>query len=159
MMDDTYNNEYFEMSLAEKKELKNEIKTYLSTYINYQGFYGVRVSDERDYTYIKGMGLIYKAIKQAAKELGMDNIYIHLNVLPYDSVYSRFGSVGDYQDMTTAYTDYIEKYMQVTGADRISSDVYAFRGNGISGQFYSTAQVVKKIADKYKIELVLDVED
>lgn len=132
-----------------EEELKEEIKTYLSTYITYQGFYGIRISDERDYTYIKAMGLIYKAVKQAAKELGMENIYIHLNVLPYDSVYSRFGAKGDYQDMTTAYTDYIEKYMQVTNADRISSDVYAFRGNGISGQFYSTAQVIKQVADKY----------
>ena len=51
-------------------ELKETVKSYLEDYINYDCFYGVRLSDERDYTYINGMGKLYKAVKDAAKELG-----------------------------------------------------------------------------------------
>ncbi|MBR2448959.1 MAG: hypothetical protein IKB30_02430 [Clostridia bacterium] len=133
-------------------ELKETVKSYLEDYINYDCFYGVRVSDERDYTYINGMGKLYKAVKDAAEELGKEDIYIHLNVLPYDGVYSRFGKQGQFENMTDAYNAYIENYITATGANRISSDVYAFRGNGITGQFYSTAQVIKEMANKHGIE-------
>lgn len=139
------------------EQLKDAIKDYLDDYINYQGFYGVRISDERDYTYINAVGKVYKAIRAAGEELGMPNIYIHLNVLPVDGVYSRFGGVAEdnsseYATMTEAYNGYISKYIETTNCDRISSDVYAFRKNGITGQFYSTAQVIKEQANAHGID-------
>ena len=137
---------------ANEEQLKQTVKSYLQDYINYKGFYGVRMSDERDYTYISGMGKLYRAIRAAATELGMPDIYIHLNLLPYDSVYSRFGAAGQFSSMEDAYKTYIDDYITLTGANRISSDVYAFRGKGISGQFYTTAQVIKEKAIEHGID-------
>ena len=137
---------------ANEDQLKDQLKIYLEDYINYEGFYGVRMSDERDYTYISGMGKLYKALRMAATELGMPDMYIHLNVLPYDKVYSRFGALDQFESMEEAYKTYIDDYITQTGANRISSDVYAFRGNGITGQFYSTAQVIKEKAKEHGIK-------
>ena len=132
-------------------ELKDHVKELMQDYINYPKFYGVRLSDERDYTFIGAMGRIYKAIMRAAEELGKTDMYIHLNLLPCDEVYDRFGATGEYANMTDAYYGFLEKYVEQCNAKRISSDVYEFRKGGIASNFFCTAQAIKKTAIKYGI--------
>lgn len=136
-----------------EEQLKEEVKSILSTYINEESFYGVNLRDEPDYTYVKSFGWVYKAIKAAAKELGKEDIYIHMNLLPYDSVYSRFGAEFEYENMSDAYYGYVRKYLEYTEADRVSVDVYAFRNMGIAGAFYTTAQVYSKLGKELGVDI------
>lgn len=136
-----------------EEELKEEVKRYLQTFSKEQAFYGVTLRDEPDYTYTKAFGWTYRAIKQAAKELGMDDIYIHMNLLPYDSVYSRFAKEFDFDNMGDAYRNYVRNYLEATGADRVSVDVYAFRNLGIAGAFYTTAQVYSKLGKELGVDI------
>lgn len=139
--------------IKSEEQLKDVIKGYLSDYIDKEGFYGVILRDEPNYTYVKSFAWVCEAIRKAAAELGKDYIYINLNLLPYDNVYSRFGAEGQYKSMSEAYEGYVRSYIEQTKLDRISVDVYAFRAKGISGQFYSTAQLFRKLADEYGIKV------
>ncbi len=140
-------------SIKNEQELKEVVKTYLSDYATKEGFYGIILRDEPDYTYVKSIGWVCEAIRQAAKELGHEDIYLNLNLLPYDNVYSRFGAEGQYESMGEAYEGYVRSFLEATKLDRISVDVYAFRAKGISGQFYSTAQLFRRLADEYGVEV------
>ena len=136
-----------------QEQLNAEMKNILSTYINEEGFYGVNLRDEPDYTYATAFGWVYKAVKAAAKELGEEDIYVHMNLLPYDSVYSRFGAEFEYDNMSDAYYGYVRKYLENTGADRVSVDVYAFRNMGIAGAFYTTAQVYSRLGKELGVDI------
>lgn len=139
--------------IKSEEELKEIVKGYLSTYINEKGFYGVILRDEPPNDFVKAFGWTYKAIKAAAKELGMDYIYIHMNLLPYDNVYSRFAEEGEYNNMADAYYGYVRSYIEATNADRVSCDVYAFRNLSIAGAFYTTAQVFSRLSKEYDFDV------
>ena len=136
-----------------QEELNAELKEILSTYINEDGFYGVSLLDEPDYTYVNSFGWVYKAIKAAAKELGKEDIYIHMNLLPYDTEYSRFAAEYEYDNMSDVYYSYVRKYLESTGCDRVSVDVYAFRNTNIAGAFFTTAQVYSKLGKELNVDI------
>lgn len=139
--------------IKSEEQLKEIVKSYLSDYIDKEGFYGLVLRDEPDYTYVKSFGWVCEAIREAANELGHEDIYLNLNLLPYDGMYSRFGAEGQYKSMSEAYEGYVRSFLESTKLKRISVDVYAFRARGISGQFYSTAQLFRRLADEYNVEV------
>lgn len=136
---------------ATEEELNAYVKECLSTYKDMEGFYGVKLWDEPNYTYTNAIGKIYKAIKKAGQDLGLGNVYIHMNLLPLGNAASYYAA--DAENITAAYTSYVKGYLEATGADRISCDVYLYRGTGICSWFYQTAQILRAQCDAYGADL------
>lgn len=127
-----------------QEELNAYVKSCLETYYQTPGFYGIIMRDEPTWEYTENFGYVYKAIRAAGKELGIDDIYIHMNLLPLGNEASKYAKDGTYTNLTEAYTNYVRGYLQSTGADRMSVDIYAFRGNGFCSWFFSTLQIFSR---------------
>lgn len=145
-----------------QEELTAFVKECMSEYAHEETLYGIQVRDEPDYTYTKAMGNLYRAIKTAAQELGLGNIFINLNLLPLGNEATKYAAApengttfedGTEYNLTYAYTKYINDYLDATGADRVCCDVYLFRGDGLCNFFYQTAQIIRKACTDRGIEM------
>lgn len=137
---------------ASEMELDAFVKVCMSEYINEKNFYGLRLRDEPNLSFLKAYGEVYRSVKRVAKELGKDYIYIQVNLLPLEGDHSYIpsgweGSVGE------AYEHYIDAFLAATGADIISIDNYPFRPSYSGGRFllgyYTCFQIFRKVCDKY----------
>lgn len=150
---------------ATQEDLVAYMKTVLEKYKPYSNFYGVRISDERSYEYTQAVGSLYRAIKQAAKELEIsDNLYIHLNLLPISQGFERYApyreegddpttEVVECNNITDAYVAYVRGYLEACQADRLSSDVYLYRDKGLSPDFFPTIQILQRECAAYGAEV------
>jgi len=136
---------------ASQEALTAYVRTCMEDYAAEENLYGIQVRDEPDYTYLKVTGEIYKAIKAAAQELGLGNIFINLNLLPLSQNSKQFAK--NPQNLTDAYTSYVNDYLDETGADRICCDVYMFRKDGVCSWFYQTVQIIRKACDDRGIKM------
>ncbi len=136
------------------EDLVARVKECLSIYKDHPAFYGINLKDEPTYRAHHSFPYLYKAIRQAEKELGMDEIYIHMNQLPLGSPgATAYAPEGMFDNLGDAYTYYVENWLKDTGANRISCDVYAFRGNGLTPAYFNTVQTYRKLCDKYGAKL------
>ncbi len=141
--------------------LEAAVKARLQTYYQAENFYGLILRDEPTYKHFTTYGLVYKAIKKAAAELGMDYIYIHCNLLPMTTGLSAASSNFDpsYDGVTVglkeAYTSYIEGFITATGCDRLSVDEYPFRTAPTNFRigYYSGLQLLAEICKTNGVEL------
>ncbi len=124
---------------------------------------------------------IRKAAKELTEEIGAANLknaigeegkpYLHVNFLPIDSGglrSERFQTYKTDEDgnelldengnrivltFTESYTKYIEDYILAMEPDRISVDIYYFRGSGISPGAYACVQILANLCKQYDISL------
>lgn len=136
---------------ATQEELVSFVKSCMEDYANERCLYGIQIRDEPDYTYLKATGEIYKAIKAAALELNLGNIFINLNLLPLSQNSKMYAK--DPVNLTDAYSEYVNDYLDETEADRICCDVYLFRKDGICSWFYQTVQIIRKACDERGIKM------
>lgn len=133
-------------------ELNEYVKQCVSTFKDMEGFYGFKLHDEPVCAYTGSIGKVYRAIKKAGEDLGLGDLYIHMNLLPLGGKdapdYSKTA-----ENLTDAYYDYVRGFLEATGADRLSCDVYLYRGTGIANGFYQSAQIMKQCCDEYGAEL------
>ena len=135
-------------------ELTAYVKTCLETYYEQAGFYGVRLGDEPDYEYQVSFGHVYRAVKAAAKELGMDDIYIHLNLFPHFAPGGSDTFAKEYEDFEDAYRQYLEGFLRETKADRLAVDIYFFKGNKtFRAGTYGCLQIFQEACKKYGAEM------
>ncbi len=171
--------------VLDEEKLTAYVKDCLSTYFNEKAFYGLNLGDEPSYKYAESYGIIYKAVKKAAKqlteEIGAENIqnalgaegdpYLHVNFLPIDSGGLRSERFQTYKTdengnevldaegkkvvltFTESYTKYVEDYIFAMEPDRISVDIYYFRGTGISPGSYACVQILANLCKKHDIAL------
>ena len=137
---------------SSETDLDKFIKDCMSEYIGEENFYGLRLRDEPNLSFLKAYGEVYRSVKRVAKELGKDYIYIQVNLLPLEGDASFIlpdwkGSVGE------AFEYYIDSYFAATGADIISIDNYPFRPSYTGGKFllgyYTCFQIFRRVCDKY----------
>lgn len=145
-------------------DLEKAVKDRLAIYYQAENFYGLSLRDEPTYKHFTSYGLVYKAIKKAAAELGMDYIYIHCNLLPmttglsaastnFDPSYGTTKEDGSTVGLKEAYTSYIEGFITATGCDRLSVDEYPFRTGGFRVGYYSGLQLLAEICKTQSVEL------
>lgn len=143
----------------DQQAFNEKIKGFISTYYQADGFYGLSLGDEPKFDKAFSYGVVYKAVKNAAKELGMDDIYIHINFLPIDT-----GGLGSERFQKTledgtaltfeqSYRKYIEDFLISTEADRISVDIYFFRASGYYPGTFANLQILRELCDKYNAKL------
>lgn len=152
------------LAFETQEDLVEYAKSVLEQYKGLSNFYGVRITDEPTYKRTQSIGALYRAIKQAAKEMEIsDNLYIHLNLLPISNVFDRFAvykpasntdpeAVG-VSTLGEAYESYIRGYIEACQADRLSSDVYLYRAQGLACDFFSTVQILKRVCDENNVDV------
>lgn len=132
------------------------VKDRLATYYQAKNFFGVTLRDEPEYKHFNTYGLVYRAIKKAAAELGMEYIYIHCNLLPMtvpdkaerlDPSYAQTNDVGD------TFTKYVTNFINATGCDRLSVDEYPYRTTGFRVGYYSGLQLLTEICRAKNIKI------
>ena len=123
--------------------LVKDVQNCLSVYYQKEGFYGIRLGDEPDISKAENFGYVYRAVKQAAKNLGMDDIYILLNLLPLEHA-ALVSFVGaDHADVREAYREYIEAFIVAADADEICVDSYPFKPSTTLGGYVLSERVYK----------------
>ena len=110
-----------------------DVQNWLSVYYQKEGFYGIRLGDEPAIGKAENFGYVYRAVKEAAENLGMDDIYILLNLLPLEHAALESYAGADDVDMREAYKEYIEAFVLAAGADEICVDSYPFKPDGKGG--------------------------
>lgn len=138
------------------EEYEAYVKECIMTYVNEPNFYGFSLGDEPLWDKAEDYGKIYKAMRNATAELGKPNIYIHMNFLPIDGGScgdGKYAPLGSFETFEEAYEFYIESFLKATGADRISVDIYFFRGNGLYPGSYANLQILKRLCKQYNAEL------
>lgn len=149
-------------------ELFDYVYDCMKPYVYQKGFYGMRLGDEPKYTYIISYGQVYQAVRAAAKkyyEEGKDNpenhgvvdnegyVYMHINLAPIDfpgqSSYYCDQPEGGWtsSNYATSYEKYMQSFLDF-GMDRLSVDIYAFRGGKICSGFYANLQKFKEVTMK-----------
>ena len=147
--------------------LEAAVKARLATYYQAENFYGLILRDEPTYKHFTSYGLVYRAIKKAAAELGMEDIYIHCNLLPMTTGLSAvstnfdpaYGTTDEETGLTVglkeAYTSYVTNFITATGCDRLSVDEYPFRTAPTNFRigYYSGLQLLASICKTNGVEL------
>lgn len=144
---------------GERCKFKNEdeldafVKECMSEYINQENFYGLRLRDEPNLSFVKAYGEVYRSVKRVAKALGKEYIYLQVNLLPLVGDYPIVIPDGKERSVSEAYEYYLDAYFEATGADIISTDNYPFRPSYAGGVFllgyYTCFQIFRKVCDKY----------
>ena len=127
-------------------ELKECLTEYINPYKNKGGFYGLQLFDEPRWFHIKSYGLVYRTLKEI-----MPAIYLQCNLNPLaeaDILAEKSTDVFD------AYEQYLNFFLDETGADSITFDEYPFRRNYIiCGYSLRTYQIASKVCKERNVEL------
>lgn len=165
--DPNYDADPTHYTYASEADLDAVIKEYMQVYASMPGFYGLVLLDEPNYKKAEAMGHVYRSVKRVATELGVEDLFIHSNYLPVGATSTNYG-VGckevhaegetcpteySYHNHKEMYRNYLERFIQETGMERISADSYAFRGYGLYHGFYSSIQVLADLVKKYDIDM------
>ena len=145
-----------------------DVQNWLSVYYQKEGFYGIRLGDEPVIGKAENFGYVYRAVKEAAKNLGMEDIYILLTLLPLDDAALGSYAGADDSDMREAYREYIEAFIVAADADEISVDSYPFKPSSISnGQViaervyqghYVCLQVLAEVCKEYDVSATFVIQ-
>ena len=145
-----------EFEFASEEAFTEYVKDCLSDYKDVPGFYGIVLRDEPDYTYTESYAQVYRAVRRAAEELGIPDMYINVNLLPGgtgNDVHTYYAKEGTYSDHKEAYTNYMENFIKEAGLNRVCVDTYAFRGTGFVPGFYSSLQIMRGLCDEYGADM------
>ncbi len=162
-------------------EVKKRLSVYFNEPGFYGLNLGDEPSYKYAWSYGEVYKAVVKASKELTAEIGEANlknaigasgeIYLHVNFLPIDSGGLRSERFQTYKTdengnevldengnkvvltFTESYTKYIEDYITAMEANRISVDIYYFRGVGISPGAYACVQILAELCKKYDIAL------
>ena len=112
----------------DRNDLKTFLKNRLSIYINHPRIYGINVVDEPAHeTIISGLKEIYIALKECAKELGREDFYLYINLLPMSAWTGALAGNKETKDVVKDYKTYLSDYILSLGIDYISYDLYPIK--------------------------------
>ena len=140
------------------EDLLARIKECISVYKDHPAFFGINLRDEPNWRSHDSFELVYKAIRQAEKELGMKEIYLHMNQLPLGAGGNPYSPEGMFDNLGDSFSYYVEEWLRRTGANRISVDDYPYRGSGLISGYYNTLQTYRKMCDKYGADLTYVIQ-
>lgn len=106
----------------------------MQTYCYKDGFYGLRVGDEPSIDKAENFGYVVKAIKDAAKQLGVE-CFVLLNLLPCSepAALDSFCDGND-ADIKSAYAEYVSAFIDAGKLTEISVDSYPIKPDGYGGE-------------------------
>lgn len=148
-------------------QLKEALKVELSVYCSHPAFYGLNFRDEPVITFLEDYGDMYRGVRAAETELKKydgtffkeEEIYIHSNLLPLGindakQYWDDPNTPGvDYETLGDAYNKYVRAFLEATGANHFSVDIYEFRRDGVFPGFFSTMQMFRTACKEYGAEM------
>ncbi|MBE5750635.1 MAG: hypothetical protein E7346_07240 [Clostridiales bacterium] len=144
-------------------ELLDYVRFCMKDYVKEPMLLGLGLHDEPDIGYVNSFGYVYRAIKKVAKEYGRDDFYIQMNLNPM-ILNAYFLMHPDYKNMTESqlYENYVDAFLESTGADIVCVDNYPFRPSNIGGRFlagyYSSLQILNKVCKKHGARLAFVIQ-
>lgn len=137
-----------------EEELEAYVAARMKNYMNHPAFYGLQLIDEPSYLCFDAIGQLYKAIKKACPRA-----VVQCNLLPAVYGCRKKYPPGDIDQNDLLYdyryTEYLNMFLDKTGADYILFDIYPLRGDGagISSQFVRCLQTAARICKERNVEL------
>ncbi len=116
------------LRFANRGELKSFLKKRLSIYIHHPQIYGINVVDEPAHdTIVSGLKEIYLALKECVKELGREDFYLYINLLPMSSWTGALAGEKETKNRDEDYKTYLLDYIDALGIDYLSYDLYPIK--------------------------------
>ncbi len=141
---------------ASEAELDAKIKKLISPYVNHKAFYGVMLLDEPKYTVLEAYGQVYRSIKRC-----FPDAYVQCNLVPpvgatvgtrfptpsaeTKAKYTALGYDSMHAERFAAYEEYLEMFLDYTGADYIMYDQYPLTDLGIYECYVGGMQVTADV--------------
>ncbi len=135
-------------------ELDEFVKSCMQEYAHEKNLFGLRICDEPTYPKLHSCGYVYHSIKRVAKQLGLSDFFVHLNMLPLvgDHPITVAGD-GVERTIVEEYEYYLDCFLRETGADVLCVDNYPFRPRLSGGIFllgyFACFQILRRVCDKH----------
>ncbi len=147
----------------------------MSTYCYHPAFEGVMLPDEPDGYHLNAYGQLYRAVRKAAEELGLEDMTINANLFPHSPKFQnvRFPAVEtDFVDtnypghnLTEAEVGdqmgheqvrrYYERFLETSGADELQFDVYPIDDYGIYQVYFLNLQIAAQVAKEHDAKIIV----
>ncbi len=135
----------------------------LKTYKDHPAFKGVFLPDEPHARYLKVIGELYKSLKRSQAKLGIEDMFINANLLPYfpNLVASSYPVVEESFDEDKeqrdheAYRRYIEMWFKYTGADTVQADIYPMNNDNVYRMYILNLQILAEEAKKNDAKIII----
>ncbi len=108
---------------SDRDALAAYVRGCVKDYSAHPAFYGIQLKDEPRYEYLETVGLLYRAIKAALPEA-----FVQINLFPMNASANRDRYFGASKENTleSNYRQYLEHFLDCTGADYLLYDNYPF---------------------------------
>jgi len=117
-------------------DIKNFCKERMSTYINEPALGGICFIDEPTYAMLDGsLKDFVPAFKETLKELGHEDMYFSINLLPMNAGSERLIGTKTTEDPVNHFKTYVEKYFEISNNDYLQFDIYPLATNEKGGNF------------------------
>ncbi len=146
-----------------EEELDAFMEQQLKNYCYHPAFQGVFMPDEPKAQYMKVIGETYKSLRRVQKKLGIEEMFININLFPYytnlcksayPSVEADF-SLSEVQRQHEGYRRYIKSYFEETGADYVQADVYPMNEKFIYRLYVLNLQIMAEVAKEYDAKIII----
>lgn len=146
-------------------ELDAYVAERLALYINVDGFYGVGINDEPQFALAETVGQVYQSIKRVAKQTYGKDVYVQLNLLPYETAgWTRFFSEEMVENasqistagrnMATDYASYLDAFFMSTKAEIMTADIYPYRvNNTFLSTYFDGLRIFAEKCNEYGAEM------
>ncbi len=155
----------YDWQFASEAELDAYVKARLEKYYKHPAFQGVFLPDEPRAKFLNVIGEVYKSLRRVQKELGIEEMYINANLLPYypslvDEAYPKVETSfhkDKEQRQHEAYRRYLERFMQASGAEYLQADIYPMsNGTGrVYRNYVLNMQLMAEVAKKYDAKILV----
>lgn len=134
------------------------VEDRMSAYIDHPVFYGVTYFDEPTTEIMERQmyGAVYRSIKRVHPE-----VKIVANLLPFYENDKRFPDVpedfvGTEEEIECErYRLYLQKFLDVTGADSIQVDIYPMQENDIYVRYLQSLQIIAEVCKENNAEMYM----
>ena len=140
---------------ADTDALDEAVWARLQMYCGYEAFYGVALGDEPAYGKFTAYGEVYQSIKRVCAANNVE-CYIHCNMLAGFAGYEALGDSSAFANNSArfnGYKAYLQKFLDVTGADYVMYDLYPLTKSGLSGWMLFTLQAAAEVAKENNVDL------
>lgn len=148
-----------------QEEMDVDIAKRLAIYKDVPGFYGVIMLDEPVYADFDNYALVYKSVKKALPDVF---VYHNLHYASRNGLnVNRFVDVAEWTlehgkepTLGEAYSHYLHTFLEKTGAENLSVDIYPFKDlpDDRLQSYFSNMQILREACDAYGAELSLTMQ-
>ncbi len=131
-----------------EQEFLDYLKTCIAPYETHPAFYGVQLFDEPKIDYLYSYAKVYRGLKTIKPDIAIQANLLNL-CAPNNLAYKP-------TDLYSDYENYLNYFLEQSGADYVMTDEYAFRRNNtISRYTIPTYRILAKVCRAKNVEMRL----